>query len=464
MGFVYFVGAGPGDVELITLKGIRALKKADVVLFDSLANDELLDYTKPDCREIYVGKRSGVHSKKQEEINKILLEEAKGNNVVVRLKGGDSFVFGRGSEEAQVLDENNIAYAFVPGVSSCLSVPELAGIPVTHRELSRSFTVVTGHTKNGVLDEEYIKKLATLNTTLVFLMGLSNLEKISNLLMKHGLDKNTPCSVISNGSLENQVKVTATLETIYPKVKENEVKPPAIIVVGKTAGFDFSKKINVGLTGSEKIQQSLKREIDFANTFDLLDAKINKLDFEVDDFSKYDLIAFLSAKAVDIFCEKYGAVSNVSYSAIGSQTKGELEKFGIKATVVPDDFTGVALGKEIAKRKYKSVLAVRCKRGSDDIDEVLKQNNISFDTVFAYDTVFEKGKDFENYNGLNYVTFSSTQGVKEFFKHYEKRENIKYVAIGSVTAKALEGLGIAPIVAKEFTAKGIANAILEDIV
>lgn len=123
MGFVYFVGAGPGDEELITLKGIRALKKADVVLFDSLANDELLNYTKPDCKKIYVGKRSGVHSKKQNEINEILLEEAKGKNVVVRLKGGDSFVFGRGSEEAQVLDDNNIPYSFVPGVSSCLSVP-----------------------------------------------------------------------------------------------------------------------------------------------------------------------------------------------------------------------------------------------------------------------------------------------------------------------------------------------------
>ena len=463
MGFVYFVGAGPGDAEFITLKGVRALKKADVVLFDSLANDELLEYTKPDCKKIYVGKRSGVHSKKQEEINKILLEEAKGKNIVVRLKGGDSFVFGRGSEEAQILDDNNIPYAFVPGVSSCMSVPELAGIPVTHRELSRSFTVVTGHTKNGVLDEEYIKKLAALNTTLVFLMGLSNLDKISNLLMKHGLDKNTPCCVISNGSLENQVKVTATIENIYQKVKDSEVKPPAIIVVGKTAGFDFTKKINIGLTGSEKMQQSLKCEIDFANTFDLLDAKINELDFEVNDFSKYDLIAFLSATAVDIFCKKYGVVSNASYGAIGSQTEIELEKFGIKATVLPDDFTGVALGNKIAKRKYKSVLVVRCKRGSEDIDKVLKQSNISFDTVFAYDTVFEKGKDFEHYNNLDYVTFSSTQGVKNFFKYYEKREDIKYVAIGSVTAKALESLGITPIVAKEFTAKGIANAILEDL-
>ena len=232
MGFVYFVGAGPGDIELITLKGIRALKKADVVLYDSLANNELLEYAKPDCKRIYVGKRSGVHSKKQEEINKILLEEAKGKNVVVRFKGGDSFVFGRGSEEAQILDDNNIPYSFVPGVSSCMSVPELAGIPVTHRELSRSFTVVTGHTKNGFLDEEYIKKLAALNTTLVFLMGLANLEKISSLLIKYGLDKNTPCSVISNGSLEDQVKVTATVENIYRKVKESEVKPPAIIVVG----------------------------------------------------------------------------------------------------------------------------------------------------------------------------------------------------------------------------------------
>ncbi len=463
MGFVYFVGAGPGDEELITLKGIRALKKADVVLYDSLANDELLEYTKSDCKKIYVGKRSGVHSKKQEEINKILLEEAKGKNVVVRLKGGDSFVFGRGGEEAQALDEHNIPYAFVPGVSSCLSVTELAGIPVTHRELSRSFTVATGHTKDGKLNEEYIKKLAGLHSTLIFLMGLANLESISNLLMKYGLDKNTPCSVISNGSLENQVKVTSTLENIYRKVKESEVKPPAIIVVGKTAGFNFSKKINIGLTGSEKIQQSLKKEIDFANTYNLLDAEINKLEFEVNDFSKYDLIAFLSAKAVDIFCGKYGAVKNISYGAVGSKTKNELEKYGIRPSVVPDEFTGVALGEKIAGGGYKSVLVVRCKKGGEDIDKVLKQKKIFFDTVYAYDTVFKKGDDFEIYNTLDYVTFSSAQGVKEFFKHYKKNDNIKYVAIGSVTAKALDSFGITPIVAKEFTAKGIANAILEDM-
>ena len=464
MGFVYFVGAGPGDTELITLKGVRALKKADVVLYDSLANDELLDYTRPDCKKIYVGKRAGVHSKKQEEINRILLDSARSRQVVVRLKGGDSLVFGRGSEEAQVLDEYQIPYAFVPGVSSCLSVPELAGIPVTHRELARSFTVVTGHTKNGVLDEKYIEKLAALHTTLVFLMGLSNLESISSLLMQYGLDQNTPCAVISNGSLENQVKVTATLEQIYQKVKEREVKPPAIIVVGQTAGFDFSKRINIGLTGSAKIQQSLRTEIDFANTFDLLDAKINALDFEVNDFSKYDLIAFLSAKAVDIFCEKYGAIPNVSYGAIGAQTQAELEKFGINATVMPGDFTGVALGNAIAKRKYKNVLVVRCKRGSGDIDAVLAQNRIAFDTVYAYDTAFQKGKDFASAAQLDYVTFSSAQGVKAFFDHYEKQKKTKYVAIGSVTAKALADFGITPIVAKAFTAKGMATAILEDIV
>ncbi|MGN1418845.1 MAG: uroporphyrinogen-III C-methyltransferase, partial [Acutalibacteraceae bacterium] len=191
---VTLVGAGCSK-ELLTLRGLEEIKKADVIVYDDLIDRDILLEAKKDCELIYVGKRLGKHSENQDQINKIIINKARENKYVVRLKGGDSFVFGRGGEEVQALLKENIPFEVVPGVSSCIAAAEKTGIPVTHRGVSQSFTVVTGHTASEK-DENY-QALAKLDGTLVFLMGLSNIGQIAKKLIENGKDKNTPCSVLS---------------------------------------------------------------------------------------------------------------------------------------------------------------------------------------------------------------------------------------------------------------------------
>ena len=220
MGVVYLVGAGCGDYDLITMRGYELIKKCDVLVYDSIIDSKFLDFVKDNCEKIPVGKRAGQKSAKQEDINNILVTKGKENNIVVRLKGGDPFVFGRGGEEIISLKENNIPYEVVPGITSSVAVPELSSIPVTHRKTARSFTVITGHTKDDLLPEN-MEHFAKLKGTLVFLMGLNNIEKITQSLIANGKDKSTSSAVISNGATKNQVVVKGTLENIAEKVKEN---------------------------------------------------------------------------------------------------------------------------------------------------------------------------------------------------------------------------------------------------
>ncbi|MDK2790683.1 MAG: uroporphyrin-III C-methyltransferase [Methanothermococcus sp.] len=229
---VILVGAGPGDEELITLKGLNAIKNADVIVYDDLVGENLLKYSKPDAELIYVGKRKGKHSHKQEEINQILVDKAKENKTVVRLKGGDSFVFGRGGEEVLELKKNNIPYEIIPGITSAIAVPEVASIPVTHRKVATSFTVVTGHEAEDK-DKKQVK-LSELNAdTIVILMGITNLEKhVEELLKNNKRNENTPVAIIMDGTKENQKVVKGTLGNIVEKAKENNIRPPGIIVVG----------------------------------------------------------------------------------------------------------------------------------------------------------------------------------------------------------------------------------------
>ncbi len=222
---VYLVGAGPGDPDLITVKAIKALKKADVVVYDRLANDEILDYTK-DAELIYVGKKAGEHYKKQDEINQILVDQAKTHDVVVRLKGGDPFVFGRGGEEMLTLLENGINVEFIPGVTSAIGVPTSAGLPVTHRGVATSFTVVTGH-EDPTKPNKQVKWNFN-SDTLVILMGIGLLKENIKEIIKHK-DPKTPVCVIENGTMSNQKIITGTLEDIT----NNDINTPAIVIVGQ---------------------------------------------------------------------------------------------------------------------------------------------------------------------------------------------------------------------------------------
>ncbi|MTI87908.1 MAG: uroporphyrinogen-III C-methyltransferase [Balneolaceae bacterium] len=233
-GKVYLVGAGPGDPDLITVKGSKALEQADVIVYDRLINPELLALTTEESEHIYVGKTPGKPSVSQEQINTILIAKAKSGKMVVRLKGGDPFVFGRGGEECEELKANDISYEVIPGISSALAAPSFAGIPITHRKAGRSFTVVTGHTITGSDTFKNWGHLAYADT-LVVLMGVRNLGAISAELIEHGRDGGTPVAVIERATYESQKVVYGNLENI--KEKASETSPPATIVIGELAAM-----------------------------------------------------------------------------------------------------------------------------------------------------------------------------------------------------------------------------------
>jgi uroporphyrin-III C-methyltransferase len=233
-GFVSLVGAGPGDPDLLTLKGLRRLRMADVVVYDALVNDALLRECRPDAELIYAGKRAGQHCRSQDEINTLLVDKARQGLQVVRLKGGDPFVFGRGGEEAQALAAAGIAWEVVPGVSAAIAVPAYAGIPVTHRALASSFAVLTGHEALG-RDESRLRYAALAQgiDTLIVLMGVSRLAEITTALIAHGRAAETPAAVIREGSTADQQTVVGTLATIAADVEREGLGAPATLVVGE---------------------------------------------------------------------------------------------------------------------------------------------------------------------------------------------------------------------------------------
>ena len=230
MGKVYLTGAGPGDIDLLTVKALRVVKMADVIIYDRLANPDILAEAKDGCEFIYVGKEDSHHTLPQEEINEVIYQAALKHEVVVRLKGGDPLVFGRGGEEGIYLRERHIKFEFIPGITSAIAVPEYAGIPVTHRGVTVSFRVVTGHESKKATSQIHWENFKT-DDTIVFLMGLHNLKKITRKLIKIGKPKDHPVAVISRGTRPDEKTVIGTLEDIYEKAKD--LPTPALIVVGE---------------------------------------------------------------------------------------------------------------------------------------------------------------------------------------------------------------------------------------
>ena len=233
MGKVYLTGAGPGDIDLLTVKALRVVREADVIIYDRLANPDILKEAKEGCEFVYVGKEDGRHTLPQDQINEVIYQNALKHDKVVRLKGGDPLVFGRGGEEAKYLKERGIAFEFIPGVTSAISVPAYAGIPVTHRGVAVSFKVVTGHEAPNKEQSQVDWESMRADETIVFLMGLHNLRNIAKNLIRIGRAPDTPVAVISKGTTPEQKTVTGTLETIHQRVKEAGIPTPALIVVGR---------------------------------------------------------------------------------------------------------------------------------------------------------------------------------------------------------------------------------------
>jgi uroporphyrin-III C-methyltransferase len=257
MGKAYIVGAGPGDPELITVKALRCVQKADVIFYDRLVNRELLNDIKSECKLIYCGKKPGVHEMKQETINHLLVKYTKQGKVVVRLKGGDPYVFGRGAEEVEALVKNGLSYEVVPGITAGVAAPAYAGIPLTHRELGRSFAIVTGHQSKGKPTDIDWQSLAKGVDTLAIYMGITNLSYICHELLKYGKEMSTPVAIIQQGTTSNQRTVTGTIESIVHIVEREGIMNPAMIVIGEVVRFR-EKLHRLELMNQEQLDEGLK--------------------------------------------------------------------------------------------------------------------------------------------------------------------------------------------------------------
>ena len=473
-GFVYIIGAGCGSADLITVRGLNALKRCDTVIYDALIDMELLTFAPENAELICVGKRSGKHSAKQEEISALLIEKALSGRTVARLKGGDPFVFGRGGEEIPELQKHDIPFSVIPGISSCIAVPELAGIPVTHRNVSRAFHVITAHTAD---DKRDFAQYAELDGTLVFLMGLAALPEIANGLIQGGMSPEAPAAVISEGGTPRQYAVRGTLADIAEKA--SGMTAPAVITVGETAAYDFScspqpgalSGVSVTVTGTEKFTAKLAAllEADGAYVRRYCHLKI-VCKQEIPPLDGYDCIAFTSSYGAEIFIEHckeqridLRTLAGVKIAAVGSGTAGTLADSGLIPDIVPDKFTVADLADAIADSTPRKVLTLRAALGSDELPERLKKRGTSFDDVKIYDTVRRENLP-AGYIDTDYIVFGSSSGVSSFFGSGSALSaHTKIVCIGTQTGETARKYTANRILtADPHTAQGAAAAIKGD--
>ncbi len=485
-GWVILVGAGCGSYDLITLRGKKAVENADVLVYDSLVDKRILDFAKETAEKICVGKRAGKPSFKQDNINKLLVEKACSGKNVVRLKGGDPFVFGRGGEEISALINNNICYSVVPGITSAVAVAESAGIPVTHRKISRSFHVITGKTLEESLPEN-MKIFAKLEGTLVFLMGLNSLEKITQSLIENGMSKDMPCAVVSNGGTYLQKTVRGTLYDISQKVIESKIQSPATIIVGKTVAFDFSDTLNLQLkgktvtvTGTKNLTQKLSQKLENlgagVNVLDYLKVfklpEIYMLDNALKNINNYKYVVLTSINGAEIFFDQViknridiRNLSEIKFAVIGKGTAEILENHGIFADVVPEKFTTACLAEKLVKNinQGEKILIARAKKGSQVLNKTLDKNNILYDDLKIYDVLGQESEVEKLKVKTDYLTFASRSGAEEFFKIGGKfSKKTKIICIGEETAKALKEHNINNFyVCDVQDSDGVVNKILE---
>lgn len=479
-GKVYLIGAGCGDWELITVKGLNRLKTCDCVIYDRLISKKLLEFTPKDCKKIYVGKQCGYHSKNQEEINQILVDEALSGKTVARLKGGDPFVFGRGGEEIQALQENDIPYEVISGISSSIAVPSHVGIPVTHRSIARSFHVITGHTMDN--SSEDFSTLAKLKGTLIFLMSFSNLESICKELISNGMDIEKPCAVISNGTMINEKVIKGNLNNIIDLVSKEDIKSPSIFVVGETINFDFKSTIksplcdvNIGVTGTDNFTSKLEdRIISLGGTVIKINHMILNPLFEniPKDFSKYTHIVFTSTNGVNLFFDyiKQNRIDireflNKKFAVVGQSTADSLSKYGIYADIIPNKFTSMDLANEIVKqyRLGDNYLILRAYNGSNILTDTLRENNIQFDDVKTYTLSCDSEVLNQDCSTLDYIIFGSSMGAKEFFRYKTLSPSTKIICIGEVCKSVLDNLNLNNdiYIPNTYDINGIVNKLLE---
>ena len=502
-GMVYLVGAGPGDYRLISLKAVDCLKQAEVVVYDRLADDRILQWAPDDAEYIYVGKASSNHTMKQEDINQLLVDKAKEGKCVVRLKGGDPFVFGRGGEEGLLLQENGLPFEIVPGITSAISVPAYAGIPVTHRAVATSFAVVTGHEDptKGKSNMRW-EHLATGVDTLVFLMGVANLPHITAKLIENGRPADTPAAVIRWGTKPEQRVLMTTVGTAAEDVAKANLKPPAIFIVGdvvnlreKLQWFDepkthplFGKTVLVTRARSQASKLTARLEQLGAKVIETPAIRIEApaddyaaIDGAMDRLSDYQWLIFTSTNGVEHFFARLlkagkdaRALGYAKVAAIGSATAEKLKGYGIIADVVPQEFRAEGV-LEALKGKlppHAKILIPRAQEAREILPEKLREQGAVVDVAPVYQTVAAdvdgEALKAQLKNGeIDLVTFTSSSTVKNLIRIVGSAEalaGVKTAAIGPVTAETAKTNGIEPdIVANEYTIDGLVEAIKANI-
>jgi uroporphyrinogen III methyltransferase/synthase len=502
-GNVYLVGAGPGDPDLITVKGMKCLKQADVIIYDHLASAKLLKHAKPDAKTIYVGKEQGSHTLPQDEMNKLLVEQAKQGSTVVRLKGGHPFIFGRGGEEAEALAEAKIPFEIVPGITSAIAAPAYAGIPLTHRRYSASVGIVTGHedpTKpHSTVDWS---RLAVGVGTLVILMGVKHLAKITEELISAGRDPKTPVALVRWGTTPQQITVVGTLETIVAQADAAELTPPVAIVVGEVVRLRdtlnwFEKKPLFGKTvvvtrtreqASELVAQlsALGAECLECPTIRVVPPQDwAPMDEAIDRLGTYDWLVLTSVNGVNFFFDRLyergkdvRAMGNFRTAAIGPATAKRLRDFGLKSDIVPETYRAESIIEafENESMEGKRVLLPRAKEARPILPVEVRKMGATVDEIAAYET--EQARDNVDIlikgleeGSIDMVTFTSSSTVRNFKallppERFESLiKGVMVASIGPITADTARELGFkVDIEAKEYTIPGLCQAILQHFV
>ena len=492
---VSLVGAGPGDSGLLTRKGLACVRRADVIIYDNLISGSILNEARLDAELIYAGKRSNNHHLPQEQMNALLVEEALKGKYVVRLKGGDPYIFGRGGEEASELKKHGIPFEIVPGVSSSYSVPAYAGIPVTQRHLASSFHVITGH--EGTHKEETVLDYAILakeEGTLIFLMGLKNLRQIAEQLMLHGKSQETPVAVVGQGTTARQKKVVSTLGQIEAEVIRCGIRTPAITVVGDVVSLAgelewFGKGPLAGqrvlITGSRHVVKELEREIvplgGETVAVSIIESRplvTESLKLVLQSVEDYSWLVFTSANGVKLFFEVLQELGvdlrrlmQVKFAVIGKKTGGALRRYGFQYDFAPESFSGADLAKEWIPTLTKKdrILMLRALEGSPVLPEKLTQAGISFTDMPVYETwVDERRREELNriVQDVDYITLASGSAAKAFAWMMDDISQIpaKIIAIGPTTAAVAEAAGFKVCRSgAEYTAAGMTAAILADV-
>lgn len=495
-GKVYLVGAGPGDPDLISVKGKRLVESADCIIYDFLASKKLLRKSQG-SELIYVGKSGKKHTLEQNKINDLLIKKAKEGKTVVRLKGGDPLIFGRGGDEAIELVKEGIEFEVVPGVTSAYSAPAYAGIPVTQRGMASSVAFITGHEDpaKGKSDIDW-EKISTGVGTLVFLMGIHNLPKITEKLIKNGRSPETDIALIRWGTTTKQVTLTGKLKNIAEKAKEVDFKPPSIIVVGEVVSLRktlrwFDIKPLFGKTfintrtkeqaavlsdklisqGADVIEIPMIKTVEPQN-LDSLDNTIKKL-----NKNYYTWVIFTSSNSVKYFLKRVKEkgfdlriFGGLKIAAIGSATAKTLSKYGLNADRLPEDFKAEGMVDSLSDLKGEQILLPRAEVARDILPDSLVGNGNEVDIAVAYRTIVPFESKGELLNVINegdteMVIFTSSSTVNNFCsltKDQKLPQKLKFASIGPVTSETVKKLGYnIEVEAKVSTIDGLVDAIVD---